>query len=494
MVVFAHMAPLPTSLTFLTPAQPASLLCAVRAPLVSVQLCGQLHCQPLSSAPPINQPTNPPTNHPLAPQEQSFWVPCLKSARVVDSCEAPLEGDESAAAAAAATSSSHGGGSASEGQLAHEPCTAAAAMRRSNCLLAQLPAQAGGMDAPPAELRHSQPVIVTDYLQFSVLEEVPEEGEDEPGPGSNLITAGMGQQQQQQHPHPLAVIITDPRNGAASSAISLPPLPQTPGAEARRIRSDSGRGLAHGYAPQQWQQPLQPGQEDTHQHDQEGHAAFPDGQPHSPFGPLSLQRSSGSIGSRGSSYAGSFSSSFNAGSFSSSASQSRRVRALVAHGGSFKHTGLSGLWEYVGGAQKLVGLSKHASMGQLQAQLAAQAAAAGSGGMLPGSQVGQAGCWESKDLPWLGSLGLFGQPVSGSAWYGDGRGQGDHVRLADANQRGAPPIHSSKPEGCATHSFIHPFVHPFLYASMHPCIHPCMHPSVRASVHPSFRPSLGSVA
>jgi hypothetical protein len=48
------------------------------------------------------------------------------------------------------------------------------------------------------------------------------------------------------------------------------------------------------------------------------------------------------------------------------------VRALVAHGGAFRHTGLGGMWSYVGGAQKLVGVPKHASIADLQVQLTGQ--------------------------------------------------------------------------------------------------------------------------
>jgi hypothetical protein len=62
-----------------------------------------------------------------------------------------------------------------------------------------------------------------------------------------------------------------------------------------------------------------------------------------------------------------------AGSASSSAQQNKeRVRALVAHGGAFRHTGLGGMWSYVGGAQKLVGVPKHASIAELQGQLTGQ--------------------------------------------------------------------------------------------------------------------------
>jgi hypothetical protein len=50
------------------------------------------------------------------------------------------------------------------------------------------------------------------------------------------------------------------------------------------------------------------------------------------------------------------------------------VRALVAHGGAFRHTGLGGMWSYVGGAQKLVGVPKHASIAELQGQLTGQPA------------------------------------------------------------------------------------------------------------------------
>ncbi|WIA13377.1 hypothetical protein OEZ85_006957 [Tetradesmus obliquus] len=59
------------------------------------------------------------------------------------------------------------------------------------------------------------------------------------------------------------------------------------------------------------------------------------------------------------------------GSASSSMQPNKeRVRALVAHGGAFRHTGLDGMWSYVGGAQKLVGVPKHASIAELQGQLA----------------------------------------------------------------------------------------------------------------------------
>lgn len=60
----------------------------------------------------------------------------------------------------------------------------------------------------------------------------------------------------------------------------------------------------------------------------------------------------------------------------STSSSGQRVRALVAHGGAFKHTGLGGMWEYVGGnSQKLVGLRHSAGFAELQGQLGGQAAA-----------------------------------------------------------------------------------------------------------------------